>query len=80
VEVIKVQLRHVVASTKGFGPEKDCTGKGQQHIHKTDPSSRQRERPTKTRNNYQGVINLGLDTKTYLLTDLQSQCDFDLEK
>jgi hypothetical protein len=32
-----------------YGPEKDCAGKGQQHIQKTDPSSRQRGRPTKTR-------------------------------
>jgi hypothetical protein len=34
---------------KGLGPEKDCAGKGQQHIQKTDPSSRQRGRPTRTR-------------------------------
>jgi hypothetical protein len=25
---------------QGLGPEKDCAGKGQQHIQKTDPSSR----------------------------------------
>jgi hypothetical protein len=37
------------ASSKGLGPEKDCAGKGQQRIQKTDPSSRQRGRPTKTR-------------------------------
>jgi hypothetical protein len=29
--------------------EKDCAGKGQQHIQKTDPTSRQRGRPTRTR-------------------------------
>jgi hypothetical protein len=39
----------MVASPKGLEPEKDCAGKGQQHIKKTDPSSRQRGRPTKTR-------------------------------
>jgi hypothetical protein len=31
----------MVASTKGLGPEKDYAGKGQQHVQKTDPSSRQ---------------------------------------
>jgi hypothetical protein len=36
------------SSLKGLRPEKDCTGKGQQHIQKADPSSRQRGRPTKT--------------------------------
>jgi hypothetical protein len=39
----------MVASPKGLGPEKDCAGKGQQHVQKTDPSSHQRGRPTKTR-------------------------------
>jgi hypothetical protein len=34
---------------KGLGPDKDCAGKGQQHIQKTDPSSRQSGRPTETR-------------------------------
>jgi hypothetical protein len=33
----------MVASAKGLGAEKDC----QQHIQKTDPSSRQRGCPTK---------------------------------
>jgi hypothetical protein len=32
-----------------LGPERDCAGEDQQHIQKTDPSSRQRGRPTKTR-------------------------------
>jgi hypothetical protein len=36
-------------TVKGRGPEKDYAGKGQQHIQKTDASSRQRGRPTKTR-------------------------------
>jgi hypothetical protein len=33
---------------KSQGPttEKDCVGMGQRHIQKTDPSSRQRGRPT----------------------------------
>jgi hypothetical protein len=39
----------MVASTKGLGSEKGCGGKSQQHIQKTDPSSSQRRRPTKTR-------------------------------
>jgi hypothetical protein len=43
----------MVSSTKGLGLEKDCAGKGQQHIQKTDPSSRQRGRPTKQDRNCQ---------------------------
>jgi hypothetical protein len=35
--------------TLGTTTEKDCAGKGQRHIQKTDPSSRQRGRSTKTR-------------------------------
>jgi hypothetical protein len=31
------------------GPEKDCAGKGQQHVQNTDPSFRQRGSPTKRR-------------------------------
>jgi hypothetical protein len=38
----------MVASPKGLGPEKDCAGKGQQHIQKTDPFSRQTGRPKST--------------------------------
>jgi hypothetical protein len=38
----------MVASPKVLGREKDCAGEGQQHLQKTDPTSRQRERPTKT--------------------------------
>jgi hypothetical protein len=41
--------KKTVASPKGLGPKKDCTGKGQRHIQKTNPSSRQRGRPTETR-------------------------------
>jgi hypothetical protein len=48
----------MVASPKGLGPKKDCAGKGQQHIQKTDPSSRQRGRLTKQDRNCQRVINI----------------------
>jgi hypothetical protein len=69
----------MVASPKGLGLEKDCAGKGQQHVQKTDPSSRERGRPAKTRlylsNSNEAQI--GLDTKACWLTDRQSQCDFD---
>jgi hypothetical protein len=44
------------SETVKYGPEyqetrtlEDCAGKGQQHIQKTDPSSRQRGRPTKNK-------------------------------
>jgi hypothetical protein len=44
---------------QGTWPEKDCAGKGQQHIQKADPSSRQGGRPTKTRHrNCQTAINI----------------------
>jgi hypothetical protein len=72
----------MVTSTKGLGPEKDCAGKGQQHIQKTDPSSRQRGYPTKKQDrNCQTIINIWswLDTKTYQLTDRQSQVDLDFD-
>jgi hypothetical protein len=38
----------VIYGRKSLGTttEKDCAGKGQRHIQKTDPSSRQRGRPT----------------------------------
>jgi hypothetical protein len=39
----------MVMSLKGLGPEKDYADEGQQHIKKTDPSSRERGRPKKTR-------------------------------
>jgi lipopolysaccharide export system protein LptA len=35
--------------SKGTRTRERLTGEGQQHIQKTDPSSRQRGRPTKTR-------------------------------
>jgi hypothetical protein len=38
----------MVASPKGLGPDNDCAGEGQQQLQTTDPSSRQRERPTST--------------------------------
>jgi hypothetical protein len=34
------------SESQGTTTEKDCAGKGQRHIQKTDPSSRQRGRPT----------------------------------
>jgi hypothetical protein len=39
----------MVTIPKGLGAERDYAGEGQQHIKKTDPSSCQRGRPTKTR-------------------------------
>jgi hypothetical protein len=66
----------MVTSPKGLVPEKDNAGEGQQHIEETDSSSRQRGRPGKQDRNSQGVMGLG--TKTYWLTDRQSQCDFGL--
>jgi hypothetical protein len=50
-ETVSSNLRqyNMVASPKGLGPDKDCSGTGQQHIQKTDPSSRQRGRPTKNK-------------------------------
>jgi hypothetical protein len=52
----------------------------------TDPTSRQRGRPNKRQDrNFKKKKSLvkcpifGLDTKTYWLTDRQSQCDFDFD-
>jgi hypothetical protein len=57
----------------GTTTEKNCAGKGQRQIQKTELSSRQRGRPTEWRKN------IWLDTKIYWLTGRQSQCDFDFE-
>jgi hypothetical protein len=38
----------MVASPTGLGRSNDCSGEGQQKLYTTDPSSRQRERPTST--------------------------------
>jgi hypothetical protein len=54
----------VVTSLKGLGSEKDYAGEGQQHIQKTDPSSRQRGRSRKTKISGHEP-QMGLDTKTY---------------
>jgi hypothetical protein len=35
--------------SQGTWTREDCAGKGQRHIQKTDPSSRQRGRPTESR-------------------------------
>jgi hypothetical protein len=76
----------MVARPKGLGPEKDCTDKGQQHVQMTGASSRQRGRLTKNKTvtfKQQQISGhepeMGLDTKTYWLTDRQSQCDFDFD-
>jgi hypothetical protein len=74
----------MVASPKGLGPEKDCAGKDQKHIQDTDPSSRQRGAPQKQDRNCQTVINIwswAPDGARHLdlLTDRQSQCDFDFD-
>jgi hypothetical protein len=63
----------MVTSPKGLGLEKDCAGESQQYIPK---ASRQRGRPEKQVFYRKKII--GLDTKTYWLTDRQSQFDFDL--
>jgi hypothetical protein len=69
-----VALRVVGGDEKGslksetvtYGHKKNCAGNSQQHIEKTDPSSRKRRRFTKQELNCQTVINiLGLDTMTY---------------
>jgi hypothetical protein len=39
----------MVTSPRRLGPEKDYAGEVQQHMQKTDPSSRQRGRPTNAR-------------------------------
>jgi hypothetical protein len=39
----------MIASPKGLGPEKDCAGKGQQHVQMTDPYSRLRGHLTKNK-------------------------------
>jgi hypothetical protein len=49
-------------------------------IYKTETRPFVREgAPEKQDRNCQKVINMGLDTKTYWLTDRQSQCDFDFD-
>jgi hypothetical protein len=50
--------KNMVARSKGLGPEKHCAGEDRQHIQKTDPSSRQRGRPTKQDRNSQTIINI----------------------
>jgi hypothetical protein len=45
-------------SPKGHGPEKYYAGEGQQHLQKTDPSSRQRGAPQRQDRNSQTVINI----------------------
>jgi hypothetical protein len=64
----------MVASPKGLGPE-DYAGKTQKHVqNQTRPLVREGA-PQKQDRNCQTAI----DTKTYWLTDRQSQCDFDFD-
>jgi hypothetical protein len=44
--------------SRDWDPRQTALAKGQQHIQKTDPSSRQRGRTTKQDRNYQTVINI----------------------
>jgi hypothetical protein len=43
-----LKSERVSLSPKGLGHEKDCAGKGQQHIQKTDPSSHKQDRKCQT--------------------------------
>jgi hypothetical protein len=73
----------MVTSPKGLGPVKDYAAESQKHIQKTPVFSSERA-PHKNKTvtvNEQEISGhepqMGLDTKTYRLTDLQSRCDFD---
>jgi hypothetical protein len=46
--------------SQGTRARERVPGEGQQHIQKTDPSTRQRGRPTKQDHNCQRVINIWL--------------------
>jgi hypothetical protein len=47
----------MATSPKGLGPKIDYAGECQQHIQKSDPSSRERGRPQKQGRNCQRQIN-----------------------
>jgi hypothetical protein len=49
MEVSNLRQQNMVASPMGLERKKDYADKGQQHIQKTDPSSRHRGRPTKNK-------------------------------
>jgi hypothetical protein len=73
----------MVTSPKGLGPKKDCAGVASS-IHKRQTRPLAREGSTQNQDRYcQRVIDIwswaqmGLETKTYWLTDRQLQCDFD---
>jgi hypothetical protein len=74
----------MVASPKGLVPEKDCAGKGQQHIQRqTRPFFREGATQIRDRN-CQRVINIWSRSPDGawhqdLLTDRQTQCDFDFD-
>jgi hypothetical protein len=48
----------MVTSSKGLGPEKDCAGKGQQHIQKQNHPLVIDGAPQKQDRNFQRVINI----------------------
>jgi hypothetical protein len=64
----------MVTSAKGLRTEKYYAGEGQQHIKRQTRPLVIEGAPEKQDRNSQG-----LDTKTYWLTDRQSQCDFDFD-
>jgi hypothetical protein len=53
----------MIASPKGLRPEKDCAGKGRQHIQKNRPVLSSERAPHK--NKTVTVKELELDTKAY---------------
>jgi hypothetical protein len=76
----------MITSSKGLGPEKDYAGEGQQHLQKTDPSSRQRGHPKNTslklsKSNKYLVMRPTWDSTPRLnqLTDRQLLCYFDFD-
>jgi hypothetical protein len=75
----------MVTSAKGLRPEKDYASDGQQHIKRQTRPLVREDAPEKQYRNCQRVINIwswaqmGLDTKTYWLTNRQSQCNFDFD-
>jgi hypothetical protein len=61
----------MVASPKGLGSDKNCTGEDQQHIQNTDLSSHQRRFPTKKQDrNCQTVINISVSRNVTLALTL----------
>jgi hypothetical protein len=74
----------MVASPKGLGPEKDCAVEAISIYKRQTRPLVIEGAPQKQDRNFQTEISghepqMGLDTKTYWLTDRQSQCDFDFD-